>query len=140
MIEISIAQDAAASRRPGRSSSRSQETGEGQADYHRYCPGETWKPAVNLYEDDANYYVVVDLSGSGSQSIEVHYHEGELIVAGHRPTPPPPACVGELRLHHMEIDHGQFQRAVRMPANIKVDEIDAIYRTGQLLITVPKQD
>lgn len=138
MIDITIVQAASASRRPGHSDPL---PGDDPApDYHRYCPGETWKPAINLYEDDANYYVIVDLSGSGSQSIEVHYHEGDIIIAGHRPTPPPPECIGELRLHHMEIDHGQFQRALRMPTNINVDGIDAIYRTGQLLITVPKRD
>jgi HSP20 family protein len=94
---------------------------------------------VNLYEDDVNYYVVADLSGTGSQSIEVHYQEGELVIAGHRPTPPPPEVIGELRLHHMEIDHGAFHRSIRMPADVDVESIDAVYRTGQLLITLPKQ-
>ncbi|MBS3821974.1 MAG: Hsp20 family protein [Planctomycetes bacterium] len=138
MIDISIVQ-AADTSRPGDRAPRAAGSADVRASYHAYCPGETWKPAVNLYEDEVNYYVVVDLSGTGSHAIEVHYHDGELTIAGHRPTPPPPECVGELKLHHMEIDHGKFQRSVRMPADVDVDTIDAVYRTGQLLITLPKR-
>lgn len=107
--------------------------------YHRYCPGGTWSPAVNLYEDDRNYYLVADLAGVGSPSIDLEARDGKLILAGHRPTPPPPEVYGTLHLHHMEIDHGRFERILEMPPDINVDAIEAVYRTGQLLVTLPKR-
>ena len=106
--------------------------------YHQYCPGEAWTPAMNLYQDDRNYYAVVNLAGVGCQAIEMDISEGRLIIAGHRPTPPPPAVHGKLELFHMEIDHGRFSRVLNLPDDVDTDKIEAVYRAGQLLITIPK--
>lgn len=106
--------------------------------YHKYCPGGTWTPDVNLYEDDRNFYVVADLAGVGSQAIDLEAREGKLYLTGHRPTPPPPEVHGTVHLHHMEINHGQFERVVELPPGVDVDAIEAVYRTGQLLVTLPK--
>jgi HSP20 family protein len=107
--------------------------------YHEYRPGKTWAPAVNLYEDRKNFYVVADLPGMRGESIELDVGGGGLSIAGYRPTPPPPKVHGEMRLHHMEIDHGRFCRKIKLPAGVNVDAIEAVYRTGQLLVTLPKQ-
>ncbi len=107
--------------------------------YHKYCPGESWTPALNLYEDDRNYYVVANLAGAGTQAIDLECKEGRLVLSGHRSTPPPPEVHGELVLHHMEIDHGRFRRILELPADVNTDGIEAVYRTGQLLITLPKK-
>jgi len=106
--------------------------------YHHYCPGEAWTPAMNLYQDDRNYYAVVNLAGVGCQSIEMDVSKGKLVIAGHRPTPPPPAVFGKLELFHMEIDHGRFSRAIDLPDTVDADNIEAVYRAGQLLVTMPK--
>ncbi len=106
--------------------------------YPKYCPGESWTPALNLYEDDRNYYIVADLSGVGSQAIDLECEEGKLVICGHRPTPPPPETHGGLKLHHMEINHGRFRRILELPPDVNADGIEAVYRTGQLLITLPK--
>ena len=107
--------------------------------YHEYRPGETWSPAVNLYEDKKNFYVVADLSGVRSETIELDVGGGGLSISGYRPTPPPPKVHGEMKLHHMEIDHGRFSRKIKLPAGVEVDAVEAVYRAGQLLITLPKQ-
>lgn len=110
-----------------------------RAGYCTYCPGETWKPHLNIYEDDRNFYVVVDLAGTGTQAIELECREGQLIFSGHRPTPPPPEVHGKLKMLHMEIDHGRFTRVLELPPEVDADGIEAIYRTGQLLVTLPKR-
>lgn len=107
--------------------------------YHAYCPGETWKPHLNIYEDDRNYYIVANLAGTGTQAIDLECREGKLILSGHRPTPPPPEVHGKLKLLHMEIDHGRFSRVLELPRDADPDGIEAIYRTGQLLVTIPKR-
>lgn len=107
--------------------------------YCTYCPGETWKPHLNIYEDDRNYYVVANLAGTGTQAIDLECREGQLILSGHRPTPPPPEVHGKLKLLHMEIDHGRFTRVLELPADAAPDGIEAMYRTGQLLVTIPKR-
>ncbi|MBN1553442.1 MAG: Hsp20/alpha crystallin family protein [Phycisphaerae bacterium] len=110
-----------------------------RAGYCSYCPGETWKPHLNIYEDDRNYYVVANLAGTGTQAIDLECRDGQLILSGHRPTPPPPEVHGKLKLIHMEIDHGRFTRVLELPGDVDPDGIEAIYRTGQLLVTLPKR-
>ena len=107
--------------------------------YPKYCSGESWTPALNLYEDDRNYYVVANLAGTETQAIDLECEEGKLVISGPRPTPPPPEAHGGIKLHHMEIDHGRFRRILELPADVNTDGIEAVYRTGQLLITLPKK-
>jgi HSP20 family protein len=126
----------ASHRGPSKPAGRAAE--ESQGGYHEYCPGETWTPAVNLYEDESNYYVVADLAGSGNEAIELDYHEGQLTISGHRTMPVPPEATGRLKVHHMEIDYGRFCRKLGIPADVDVDRIEAVYRAGQLYITLPK--
>ncbi len=106
--------------------------------YYHYSPDESWTPQLNLYEDDLNYYVVANLAGVGSQAIDLDIGEGRLIIAGHRPTPPPPEVHGKLQLFHMEIDHGRFFRTLELPPDASSEKVEAVYRAGQLLVTIPK--
>jgi HSP20 family protein len=106
--------------------------------FYTFCTGQTWTPALNVYEDDRNYYLVVNLAGVGTQAVELEYRDGKLYLSGHRPTPPPPEVHGKLKLLHMEIDYGRFERVLEFPADVDGERIEAVYRTGQLLITLPK--
>lgn len=107
--------------------------------FHEYCPGHTWSPAINVYEDDENIYVIVDLAGVGTQAIDLDFRDGRLIISGHRPSPPPPEVRGRLHVRHMEIDHGHFCRELAITEPIDPEGIQAVYRTGQLLVTLPRQ-
>jgi HSP20 family molecular chaperone IbpA len=105
--------------------------------FHEFCPGHAWTPPVNVYQDRENIYVIVDLAGVGTQAVELDYNEGKLTISGHRPTPPPPDVHGRLHVHHMEIDHGHFCRELAITEPINPEGIEAFYRTGQLLVTLP---
>lgn len=109
--------------------------------YHRYCPGEAWAPAANLYEDHSHYFVIVDLAGVRSEAIEVTVEEpgGLLTIAGERPVPDVAEDCGDLKLHLMEIDHGAFRRTVNLPKHVDHEAISAVYRGGFLWIRIPKR-
>ncbi len=106
--------------------------------YHKYCPEESWSPAIDLYEDETHYCVVVDLAGVEADEISVHTEGRMLILSGYRQPP----CIsdprGSVKLHHMEIDQGQFCRPLELPADIDSDEIEASYKRGFLWIHLPK--
>ncbi len=107
--------------------------------YRKYVPGEAWAPAVNLYEDDDAFHVVVELAGVDPDAVILKVENGNLIVTGERDAPRPgkthrPACT-----HLMEIDHGAFLRSVEVPASVEVEAITAKYRAGLLWVTLPKK-
>lgn len=106
--------------------------------YQKFCPGETWTPAVNIYETQRFFCVLVELAGIKAEHIDLRMEEGKLIISGQRPAPKIPECDGDVRLHHMEIDHGHFCRSLELPPEINGDEIEAFHQAGFLWIHLPK--
>ncbi len=105
--------------------------------YQQYCPGETWKPAVNIYEDDRQYVIVADLAGMKAAEVDLRAESGKLVISGERAVPHFDSK-GDVRLHTMEIDHGRFCRAVNLPEDADIEAIEALYRNGYLWIQIPK--
>jgi HSP20 family protein len=108
--------------------------------FQKYRPVESWAPPVNLYEDDRHYYVVVDLAGVQGPEIRVTLdkQKGAVCISGHRAMPDVEG-IGPLKLHLMEIDHGQFHRTVNLPSDVDHRAISAEYQGGLLRIQIPKR-
>ncbi len=114
-----------------------------QRGYFNYVPNEIWKPNVNLYETDSSYLVCVDLAGVDKNEIDVVVQDQHLRIRGRRIVPTPEDIAEtqktRLRVHLMEIDHGNFSREVELPANVEKDGISATHRNGMLWIDLPKK-
>lgn len=104
----------------------------------KYCPDGTWTPAINFYEDERYYYLVADVAGADVDQMELRVEGGVFTFCGHRESPQPPQTAGPLSLHLMEIDHGRFCRALELPKDVDVDDIQASYRSGYLWVRMPK--
>ena len=104
----------------------------------QYCHSDAWKPAINLCEYKTHYAVVVDLAGVKAAEIDLRAEEGMLVLSGDRAVPADCEPRGESRVHLMEIDHGQFRRAIQLPEDVDVDAIEALYRNGYLWVRIPK--
>jgi len=107
--------------------------------FNRYCPGESWSPAVNVYEDDVSYTVVADLAGLRVEEIDLRVEKNLLVLSGDRQTPAQPDNTGPVRVRLMEIDHGPFCRSVELPENADQDSVQACYRGGFLWIRLAKR-
>jgi len=108
--------------------------------FYRYCPVDSWKPAVNLYESPASYYVCVDLAGMDRQEIDVQVKGNVLMITGTRRHPHPPWEVPEMSIHLMEVDQGPFCRSVEIPSEVDVDRIRASYSSaGFLWVELPRR-
>lgn len=94
-----------------------------------------WKPGVDVYETANEVIVLVDLAGVNKEEIEVTFDGDSLRIVGSRrditSTP-------KVRLHQMEIDFGDFERTIVIPATVNKDNISATYRQGFLQITLTK--
>ena len=101
-----------------------------------YQADESFHPPMDIYETEGDLVIVMEIAGMRTEDINVVFEKDHLSISGTRketcPTP-------KTRLHQMEIDYGYFERTLRIPFPLKVDEIRATYRDGFLMITIPKR-
>jgi HSP20 family protein len=104
-----------------------------------HCSAEAWTPAINFYEGEDYYCVVVELAGINPGEIDMRVENGSLVVSGQRPSPGLPQGCRAIRLLMMEIDHGNFCRSIKLPPDVVPDKVSASYRSGYLWIRLPKE-
>ncbi len=107
--------------------------------YHKYCPGESWSPAINLYEASDHYSLVVDLAGMSAEKIGIRIEEDTLVLSGDRAVPGLLEHNQNIKLYMMEIDHGRFCRSLKLPEGADGNKIQARYRNGYLYIKISKK-
>lgn len=96
---------------------------------------EKYIPSLDVSETNEAFEVLLDLPGVKPEDVKVEMHEGKLLVSGQRSfvkeTP-------DKNYHRIERSSGSFYRAVSLPTDVNVDQIDAKYEHGVLHITLPK--
>jgi len=101
-----------------------------------YQPDRSFHPPMDIYETDENLVVVMEVAGMKGEDIHVVFERDLLSISGVRSEI---SDAPKIRLHQMEIDYGRFERTLRIPFPLKVNEFKATYRQGFLVITVPKR-
>jgi HSP20 family protein len=101
-----------------------------------------WEPAVDVYETGEALHVKIELPGVCGEELQVELAgDGRhvLIRGVRRDT----AAEREQRMtfHQMEIYFGPFERVITLPPQPEVDleQVQASYRDGFLLVTLPKK-
>ncbi|MDD5223985.1 MAG: Hsp20/alpha crystallin family protein [bacterium] len=92
-------------------------------------------PAVEVKEDDRNYYVEAETPGLTEKELEVSIEDGVLTLKGERKTETEKK---EGKVHRSERYYGRFSRSFSIPENVKAEEITAHYENGLLKLTLPK--
>lgn len=113
----------------------------------RMRPGETsWfrggaadrYPLVNIAEDADHFYVEALLPGTDPESLNVSVDDRQLRIEGEkRPVDP------DLNLdavHLSERMAGRFARSLTLSADVEIDSIEADFKNGLLLVTLPKSE
>ena len=90
---------------------------------------ETNHPAIDLFEDEENYFVQAELPGFDRKEIEVELERDRLVLKGARKV--------EGKDEKSEIT---FHRSVTLPDSVKADDVSAKYENGILTVTIPKAD
>ena len=99
----------------------------------------SWVPAVNVYELVDRYVVCVELAGMDREKVDVFVEDRVLHVRGARPKPEVPDATEPIGVLRMEIDSGRFHRKVPVPSDALVLEVRAVYRSGYVWISLPRQ-
>lgn len=97
-----------------------------------------WSPSVDIEEEEDKYVIKADLPGVKKEDIEVKLENNVLSIRGEKKTEKE---TGKGTKHHRtERFHGTFARSFTLPETVKADEVDASYKDGVLMLTVPKEE
>lgn len=94
-------------------------------------------PLINLLEDKDNVYVEALTPGVDPQSMNVTAMQNRLTLSGEK------AGVGDIKpeaFHRNERASGKFVRTVDLPVEIDEAKIQAEYKNGILVVTLPKAE
>ncbi len=96
-----------------------------------------WMPLTDVSEDKNNFVLRLDLPGVDKEDVKISYSDGQLSISGERKQEKE---TKESKFHRVERVYGKYYRAFTLPSQIKEDKIDAEFKNGQLIITVPKAE
>lgn len=91
-------------------------------------------PRMNLSEDENNYYVEAIVPGIAPEDLELNLMRGALTLSGERKENDKKGSIW----HRHERGSGKFMRTIELPDSIDASKVDAEYRNGLLLMTLPK--
>ena len=103
----------------------------GEADQSDEVEGADWYPAADVYENDAEYTVAVDLPGIDRAALEISVDDDRLTIRGKR-------AGQDTTKHRGECPRGSFLRTFSVPASVDHKDIRADYKDGVLQINLPK--
>lgn len=92
-------------------------------------------PAVEVKEDDKNYYLEAETPGLTEKELEVAIEDGILTLKGERKTETEKK---EGKVHRTERYYGYFSRSFGIPEDVKAEKVTAFYENGVLKLTLPK--
>lgn len=95
-----------------------------------------WQPPVDLYEDDREVVVKMEVPEVDQEDIQVSIEEGNLIVAGVRQLEREER---KQNYHRIERSYGHFRRVFALPATVDHDRVSAACDRGVLKIVLPKK-
>jgi HSP20 family protein len=96
-----------------------------------------WEPAMNVFETDGEFVVIVDIAGMDPKEITVFTDASVLRISGVRRDLIPP---GKKQFHALEIQVGPFQRLIGIPAPVDRDSVTTRYANGLLEIRLKKRN
>ena len=102
----------------------------------------TWRPAVEIKQNDANYKVKVQLPGVNKDNIDIELDNDFMTITAeiHEEKEEKKEHEKNERYHTSEFRYGKYQRTISFDTPIKSDEATANYKNGVLNITIPKPE
>lgn len=95
-----------------------------------------WDLAMDVYEQDGNLIVEMQVPGVEADSYDVSIKDGKLHVNGSRDKK---TEIEDQNYYRKEIHRGHFERTVTLPpGDFKEDEIHVSHENGTIKISIPK--
>jgi HSP20 family protein len=92
-------------------------------------------PPVDMFETSNEIIIYMELPGVDPERITLVAEQNTITVSGERPAP---SFQDTTCIHHLEIEHGDFQRTVKLPTTVNISATTSKCKNGYLIITLPK--
>ena len=96
----------------------------------------TFVPAVDVYEDEHNLVLKLEVPGMNDEDLNVSLENSTLTVNGERKFEKDEK---EENFHRIERRYGSFTRTFRLPNTVDGEKVEAAYDKGILKITLGKR-
>jgi HSP20 family protein len=94
-----------------------------------------WMPALELVDSGDNFVLKAQLPGIDPKDIDVQATPEAISISGERRYENTDEKSGYVR---SEFRYGKFHRVLTLPAHIQNDSVQAEYKDGILMLTLPK--
>jgi HSP20 family protein len=96
-----------------------------------------WAPSVDIIEDDAAYTIKADLPEVKREDVKVTVENGVLVISGERHAEKEEKG---RQYRRIERSHGSFLRSFTVPEDASAGKVDAKFKDGVLVVTLPKSE
>lgn len=96
----------------------------------------TFTPAVDVYEDEHNLVLKLEIPGMNEEDLKVSLEDQMLTVSGERKFEKEEK---EESFHRIERRYGSFTRTFRLPSTVDTEKVEAGYDKGILKVTLAKR-
>ena len=96
----------------------------------------SFAPAVDVYEDEHNVTLKIEVPGIDEKAIDVRIENNTLTVHGERKIEKEEK---EENYRRVERQYGSFTRTFNLPPSVDAEKVQADYDKGVLKITLPKK-
>ncbi|HWG50832.1 MAG TPA: Hsp20/alpha crystallin family protein [Candidatus Acidoferrales bacterium] len=96
----------------------------------------TFVPAVDIYEDEHNLVLKLEIPGVNEDDLNVSLENNTLTVSGERKFEKEEK---EENFHRIERRFGSFTRTFRLPNTVDTEKVEAGYDKGVLKVTLGKR-
>jgi len=93
-------------------------------------------PAVDFTETEKTYEVTADLPGLDEKNVEVKVANGVLTIKGEKQDDKEEK---KKDYYLRERNYGSFERSFQVPEGVDADKIEASFKKGVLVVTLPKK-
>jgi HSP20 family protein len=98
---------------------------------------QSWVPALDIWETDAEIVYALDLPGVPEDAISVELDEGALTISAERARTQEES---DERFYRFERRYGTFSRTVGVPQGVNESDVSAEYKDGVLEVHVRKPE
>ena len=110
-----------------------------EAETSPFClqPGSQWSLAVDLFDVGDEYLVAIDLPGVEKDKLNLSVTSDKIVIKGQREEGF--RVPGSAEVICLERGHGRFERVIRLPDPVDVEQVKAVFKHGVLRVNATKK-